>query len=513
MDVEPGTIVGEKYRLEAPLSRGGMGSVWGARHVQLGAPVAIKFMDPEHAASPEFRARFYREARTAANLESPHVVSVQDYGIQGTVPYLVMELLRGEDLSRRLRRVRRLALADAARIAVQTGKALRRAHESGLVHRDLKPSNLFLSRVDGEEEIVKVLDFGIAKQLTGKLLTDETTKTGELLGSPFYMSPEQARGDRDLDARSDLWSLGVILFRAVTGKLPFEGDVLGAVLSRILVEPIAAPTQLVPELPAELDAFFQRALARDRSQRFGSAQEMVLAFVAAAGESDAPVPSAPRPPPTSRTGTLLGLSPGGAAEPEGPGDARSLSWTDGEAPRPPKDALAPLTDPSHPGTLTVAAAGEVHEPPRPRASAARWLLACGALAVISGTFAVTALRPAAEEGAARAVAPVEPEAARSTAPPAGRVVRGATPVVDRLPVAGSAPAIESAPAIDGAPVAEGLPLAAEGLPVMDTTPPSPAPSGTAELEAAAAPQASPSRPARRRSPNRSPEIVDPWRGR
>ncbi|WP_437521116.1 protein kinase [Sorangium sp. So ce726] len=492
MDVEPGTIVGDKYRLEGPLSRGGMGSVWLARHLQLGAPAAIKFMDPEHAASPEFRARFYREARTAANLDSPHVVSVQDYGIWGTVPYLVMELLRGEDLSRRLRRVRRISLTEAARIAIQTGKALRRAHESGLVHRDLKPGNLFLSRVDEDEEIVKVLDFGIAKQLTGKLLTDETTRTGELLGSPFYMSPEQARGDRNLDARSDLWSLGVILFRAVTGKLPFEGDVLGAVLSRILVEPIPLATHLAPDVPADLDGFFLRALSRDRAQRFQSAQEMVHAFVVAAGDPGIPlpVPSAPapvtsRPPPvTSRTGTLLGLSPGGTGEFEGSGELALLSRSGDEGPRPRQDTLASLAEPSQPGTLTAAAAGEVRADRRPHASATlRWLVACGALAAISGTVAVTALRPVGEEDAAPVAAPIEPESVSSAAP-ALEVVRAATPVVARLPLP------EDVPAADAA-----------------------LPAATAEPTASAERKAPPASSAPRRSPRRSREIIDPWKRR
>jgi serine/threonine-protein kinase len=200
MQIAPGSIVGGKYRLERPLSRGGMGSVWLARHAKLGSPVAVKFMDPAYATTPAFVARFEREARIAANLRSPHVVHVQDYGIDEGVPYLVMELLQGEDLGDRLNRVGRLSLQDSARLLAQAGKALRRAHEAGLVHRDLKPGNLFLAQIE-DEEIIKILDFGIVKE-TGQL-SGERTGTGEVLGSPHYMSPEQVHGDKDLDHRSE----------------------------------------------------------------------------------------------------------------------------------------------------------------------------------------------------------------------------------------------------------------------------------------------------------------------
>jgi serine/threonine protein kinase len=277
MQLAPGTILAGKYRLEHPLATGGMGSIWAGRHLQLDVPVAMKFMEGGNA-SGAGHARFEREARWVAALRNQHVVQVLDYGVEDGVPYLVMELLIGEDLGERLSRERRISLASAAKILAQTARGLRTAHEARVVHRDLKPANIFLARVD-DEEVVKILDFGIAKEAVLPTL-NESTKTGELMGSPHYMSPEQVRGARDLDARSDLWSLAVILFRALTGKLPFPGDAIGAVIAQVLADPIPMASLVAPDLPPQLDVFFARGFARDRAQRFQTAREMAEAFAA-----------------------------------------------------------------------------------------------------------------------------------------------------------------------------------------------------------------------------------------
>ena len=279
MKLATGLVIAGRYRLERRLAIGGMGSLWVARHAQLDVDVAIKFIDPKQAGSPVARQRFEREAKASATLRNAHVVHVQDYGIDGDLPYLVMELLHGEDLGRRLEREKRLSLPAIARILHQAAKGLRRAHEAGVVHRDLKPANIFMARTDDEDEVVKILDFGIAKE-TGAVLVGEGTKTGELMGSPHYMSPEQVRGAKDLDHRSDLWSLGVILFRASSGKLPFASQVLGAVIAHILADPIPRLTEVAPDLPPQLDPFFAKAFARDKTQRFQTAKEMSEAFTA-----------------------------------------------------------------------------------------------------------------------------------------------------------------------------------------------------------------------------------------
>ena len=276
MKPETGEIVASRYRLERPIGKGGMGTIWVAQHLELEAPVAMKFIDATMTDNELWLARFDREAKAAAALRSPYVVQVLDYGTDRGQRFLVMELLDGEDLSRRLNKVGRLTPLEVLAIIAQVGKALALAAKLKILHRDLKPGNIFLAQV-GDEEIVKVLDFGVAKT-AGQYPVGKETATGTLVGSPHYMSPEQTRGTKDMDHRSDLWSLAVIMYQMLTGKRPFEGSVLGDVLFKIYNEEPEPPTSIVPELPDGVDALFLRALHRDPDERYQSAPELVAAF-------------------------------------------------------------------------------------------------------------------------------------------------------------------------------------------------------------------------------------------
>jgi serine/threonine-protein kinase len=282
-DVRSGRVIAGKYRLESVLARGGMGSVWRARHVMLETPVAIKFIGADVFSLPEARRRFEREAKAAALLQSPHVVRIHDYGLEGDLPYLVMELLTGEDLGMTLKRQGKLPPEDTANIVFQVARALRRAAEAGIVHRDLKPSNVFIIH-DDDEDLVKVLDFGIAKAPRGLRSDDESTRKGAIIGSPRYMSPEQARGSPLVDPRSDLWSLAVIAYRAVTGDLPFQSLDMTDLIVKICTEDPIPPTRIDPALGPEMDVFFARALDRNPDRRFQTAKELASAFAVAAGQ-------------------------------------------------------------------------------------------------------------------------------------------------------------------------------------------------------------------------------------
>jgi serine/threonine-protein kinase len=273
-------LVAGKYQLTRMIGKGGMGSVHEGIHITLGTRVAVKFIEAEYADSTDARSRFENEARAAAKLQSKHVVSVFDHGVMPDGrPYIVMEFLQGEPLDRRLERLGRLAPMDTVRIVSQVARALARAHAAGIVHRDLKPENVFL--VWDEEDsadIAKVVDFGIAKFTNASMGVSSSTRTGSVLGTPYYMSPEQARGLRTVDARTDLWALGVITYRAAVGELPFFGEALGDLLVKICTAPLPVPSHVSPGLPLAFDAWFARALERDPEQRFQTAAEMADAL-------------------------------------------------------------------------------------------------------------------------------------------------------------------------------------------------------------------------------------------
>lgn len=273
--VVPAATVAGKYRLSRMLGRGGMGSVWEGIHATLGTRVAVKFIDAEHANSAEARRRFENEARAAATLRSKHVVEVYDHGLmEDGRPFIVMEFLDGEPLDRRLDRVGRLPARDTSRLVSMVCRALSKAHAAGIVHRDLKPDNVFLVWDDEDgSDVVKVVDFGIAKFTDSKGPTS-ATRTGSVLGTPYYMSPEQARGLRTVDHRSDLWSVGVIAYRCITGHLPFEGEAVGDVLVKLCTAALPVPSAIAPDVPPAFDAWFARALSREPEGRFQSAAEL-----------------------------------------------------------------------------------------------------------------------------------------------------------------------------------------------------------------------------------------------
>jgi serine/threonine-protein kinase len=269
--------VGGRYRLLGKLGAGAMGEVWRAEHEALGSAVALKLVDlggrPD---ADETLSRFRREARVAAQLKSPHVVQVFDYGTEGSFAYIAMELLEGESLAERLARSKKLEPLDCARVFREIALALDKAHAAGVLHRDLKPANVFLSHEHGRD-VAKILDFGVAKLLDAADSGSVMTRPGVAFGTPAFMSPEQVTGSHRVDHRSDLWSTAMMAFQCVTGRLPFVADTLSELLVRISAAPLPVPSQIA-SVPPGFDAWFARAASRDPAQRFTSAGELTAAL-------------------------------------------------------------------------------------------------------------------------------------------------------------------------------------------------------------------------------------------
>jgi eukaryotic-like serine/threonine-protein kinase len=268
-----GELVADRFLLVDELARGGMGAVWRAKHTGLDIECAVKFIAME-TVTDEMRMRFRREARAAAKLKSRFVVNMLDYGVWQEQPYFAMELLDGESLAGRLERCGRIGVDETLDIVSCVARALAAAWSLGIVHRDLKPANIFLVEEDGEI-YAKVLDFGVAKVKEPHLDRNLNTDTGALLGTPWYMSPEQLDGTRGLDVRSDLFALAVITFECLTGELPFDGEALGNLMSKIMHGDRPQPSAILSSLPPALDAWWLRASDIDSQERFATPRDFV----------------------------------------------------------------------------------------------------------------------------------------------------------------------------------------------------------------------------------------------
>jgi eukaryotic-like serine/threonine-protein kinase len=273
-----GELVGAKYRIVRLLAQGGMGVVYEAQHTVVRRRFAVKFLRRDLAERRDILTRFHHEAEAAGALESEHVAAAVDFGIaEDGAPYIVMEYLVGESLTSLLGREGQLPVCRAADLVTQAARGIQVAHAAGIIHRDLKPQNLFLCRREDGTDLVKVLDFGVAKlQAAGEM--NAATLTGAMVGTVAYMSPEQARGDRDIDTRSDIYALGAILYELCTGRKPHPGESPNAILHHIATQPAVPLATVAPDLAPAFIELVSRALAADPQARPASADALAEAL-------------------------------------------------------------------------------------------------------------------------------------------------------------------------------------------------------------------------------------------
>src|SRR5450631_546823 len=270
-------LVDGSYRVERLIGEGGMGAVYEATHLRLAKRVAVKVMARELTSNPEALARFHREAMVTSGLGHPHIVQILDFSTTPSgEPFLVMEFLDGEDLDHRLRRIGRLPASKVVHIVKQVASALAATHAKTIVHRDLKPANIFLLEVAGEIDFVKVLDFGISKVRSA---STKLTRTSSVMGTPNYMSPEQAKGQvEDIDESTDQWALACIAWECLAGEGPFVGENIPSILFQIVHEPPPALATKVSGLQPQVEKVLLRALAKDKADRFANVKDFALAL-------------------------------------------------------------------------------------------------------------------------------------------------------------------------------------------------------------------------------------------
>lgn len=308
-----GVVLDERYQIDELLGTGGMGAVYRGKQITLRKPVAIKLLRPEYAHRELYVRRFLREARAASMIGHRNVVEVTDFGqADGGRVYFVMEYLDGEDLAKRIKRCGALPWPEARHLLIQMVRALKAAHAKGVIHRDVKPANVFIAASDEEPDFVKVLDFGIAKVVDGTNTAEGLTSSQQMIGTAMYMAPEQAMG-KEIDVRTDIYSLGAVAFQMLTGRVPFEGVTAFEVLMRRVNEPPPSLRAVVPSVPNEVDEIVRRAMARQPIARWQTMEELEGALLGvspdAVGVGQVPVVSTPTDP-----GNPADTGPGSTAD-------------------------------------------------------------------------------------------------------------------------------------------------------------------------------------------------------
>jgi serine/threonine-protein kinase len=425
-----GAEIAGKYRIESKLGEGGMGVVVAARHLTHGGRVALKFLVPGEGERQDAVTRLLREAQSVVRIKSDHVAKVLDVGtLENGDPYIVMELLEGADLNKVVRQRGPLPIPEAVEFVLQAAEAVAEAHGCGIVHRDLKPANLFLTQRPDGSPFVKVLDFGIAKNLRqgNEMAEVSLTVGGDVLGSPLYMSPEQIRNPKSVDPRADVWSLGTILYKLVTGRAAFEADNPSASLAMIIAEEPTPMSHLRPDVPPALEAVVMRCLDKRLDRRYQSVDELACALLPFA-------PQRARGRPWVAT-TMTGMQ----AAAMSPADRASASFTS-------HTALMPLPASTTGVAMPIAAvAGEMTARTKRRSAAI--VAAVAAFLVLLGGLLVLGFRsgqpaePSVAEPPAAPPQPALPQLAASVAEP---VVSSAVPAV-AAPLASSAEPTKTAP--------------------------------------------------------------------
>ncbi|HEY4106762.1 MAG TPA: serine/threonine-protein kinase [Polyangiaceae bacterium] len=464
--VTAGQVLAGKYRVEKVLGSGGMGVVVAAWHLELEQRIAVKFLHPLALERPDTAERFRREARAAAKIRSEHVARVIDVGImEGGLPYMVMEYLDGHDVAQELSRTGPLPISNAIDFTLQAIEALAEAHAAGIVHRDLKPANLFLSlRPDGSQ-LVKVLDFGISKSLFGASVAEMSlTRTASLIGSPLYMSPEQMRSAKDVDTRTDIWSIGVMLYEMISGRPPYTGDSIPALCAALLNDSPKPLHELRPEVSPSLEEAIMRCLAKDREHRFATVSELARAL--------APFGSSSSQLHVDRASRVQGaVDVTISAFSAGPMTARSASPARSEASLPSSQlAVTPIQ--GSPMSETPAARGTVDSWGRtdgpqavsPIASRASWITALG-FGVVGLIAAVIFFEMRGPSARAAASATVE---TKPLSPTADVTAQTAAPAPTVVPAVSASPPEAPSAAEPAAPSAT---VAAEGTTKFKATPP------------------------------------------